>query len=111
MFGDGGVTIRWSYIHTGGQPLNNISVTYTFEEGATVGGPIVVSIDDTEATSFNVPRISTGVRYTFNITAENDIGASYIICGPHVLHVGKAIERKSRCHIDGVLLHVYNCNI
>ena len=91
VFDQGGITVAWSYIHTGGQPLDSVSVSYTFEEGSTVSGHFSVTVSNTEATMVNVPRLGAGVRYTFTITAVNSIGSSYIVCGPTFLSVGKYI--------------------
>ena len=76
VFEEGGITVAWSYIHTGGQPLNSVSVSYTFEEGSTVNDPFSVTVTNTETTRVNVPRLGAGVRYTFTITAVNSIGSS-----------------------------------
>ena len=87
-FRNGGIAVAWSYIHTGGQPLDSVSVSYTFEEGSTVSDPVSVTVTNTEATMINVPRLGAGVRYTFTITAVNSIGPSYITCGPTFLSIG-----------------------
>ena len=89
VFDHGGITVAWSYIHTGGLPLDSVSVSYTFEEGSTVSDPVSVTVSNAEATMVNVPRLGAGVRYTFMITAVNSIGSSYIMCGPTFLEVGK----------------------
>ena len=85
VFDQGGITVAWSYIHTGGQPLNSVSVSYTFEEGSTVSDPVSVIVSNTEATMVNVPRLGAGVSYTFMITG---IGSSYVMCSPIFLSVG-----------------------
>ena len=97
VFVEGGITVAWSYIHTGGQPLDSVSVSYTFEEGSTVSGRFSVAVSNTETTMVNVPRLGAGVRYTFTITAVNSIGSSYIVCGPTFLSVGKYIMLLIRC--------------
>ena len=90
-FDVGGITVRWTYIHTGGQSLNSTTVTYTFEDGSTVSDPQSVPSVSTEATNVNVPRLDAGVRYTFTVTATNNIGSSSITCGPYFLTLGKCI--------------------
>lgn len=42
VFDMGGITARWSYIHTGGQDLTNVLVSYTLEEGGIDSTPISV---------------------------------------------------------------------
>ena len=89
-FSDGGITSIWSYIHTGGLSLNHVYVSYTFEEGSTTSSFIhVVTLLNSQPTQINVPRLVAGRRYTFNITAENNVGSSYILCGPTLLNIGK----------------------
>ena len=91
-FREGGITARWSYIHTGGQDLTNVLVSYTFEEGSIDSNPVSVMNNDPTITSINVPKLTAGTRYTFNITAVNDIGSSYVLCGPTLLNIGKSGE-------------------
>ena len=86
-FMEGGITASWSYIHTGGQDLTSLLVSYTFQEGSVDSKPISVNTNLT-ITSINVPRLKAGTRYTFNITAVNDIGYSDILCGPTLLNIG-----------------------
>ena len=90
-FSDGGITSTWSYIHTGGLSLDHVYVSYTFEEGSVTSSPILVmTFMNAQPTEVNVPRLVAGRRYTFNITAENDVGSSYILCGPTFLSIGKS---------------------
>ena len=84
-FSDSGITVRWSYIHTGGQDLISVLISYTFEEGSIDSNPIRIVNKDTTIT---LPRLTAGTRYTFNITAVNDIGSSYVLCGPTLLNIG-----------------------
>ena len=88
-FSMGGITARWSFIHTGGQDLTSVLVSYTFEEGAVESRPISLMITNPTITAINVPRLIAGTRYTFNITAVNDIGYSYVLCGPILLNIGR----------------------
>ena len=89
-FSEGGITARWTFVHTGGKDLTNVLVSYTFEEGAVRSNPISITNKNSTITSIHVPRLTAGIRYTFNITAVNDIGSSYILCGPTLLNVGKS---------------------
>ena len=89
-FSNGTISVTWSYIHTGGQPLDSVSVSYTFEEGSTLRNLIFIAINDTQTTSVNLTGIvSAGVRYTFNVTARNNIGTSYVLCAPIFVDIGK----------------------
>lgn len=92
VFNMGGITARWSYIHTGGQELISVLVSYTFEEGGRDSAPISVMNTDPTIESINVPRLIAGTRYTFNITAVNDIGPSYVLCEQILLNTGKSRE-------------------
>lgn len=91
-FSMGGITARWSYIHTGGQDLTSMLVSYTFEEGGRDSDPVSVMNTSLTINSINVPRLIAGTRYTINITAVNDIGSSYVRCGPILLSIGKSRE-------------------
>ena len=91
-FNMGGITTRWSYIHTGGLDLTNVLVFYTFEEGSHDSNSVTVMNINPTINSINVPRLTAGIRYTFNITAVNDIGSSYILCGPILLSIGEFRE-------------------
>ena len=88
---DGGVmTAMWSYIHTGGLPLTDVSVFYTYTDGATVN---LINVPDTNTntTSIMVGTLMAGFRYTFNITAENSNGSSSILCGPTLHVIGESV--------------------
>ena len=89
VFRDGGITSTWSYVHTGGLSLNRVYVSYTYEEGSATISPIPVPFMNTQQTEVNIPSLVAGHRYTFNITAENNVGSSYVMCGPTLLSVGK----------------------
>ena len=60
-------------------------MVYTFSEGSTVN-IIPVNVLNIHTTSITVHGLTTGFKYTFNITARNNYGTSSILCGP-VLHV------------------------
>ena len=92
QFIQGGITARWSYIHTGGQDLTSVLISYTLEEGGRDSNPVSVMNSDPTIDSINVPRLTAGTRYTFNITAVNEIGSSYVLCGPTLLNIGKTRE-------------------
>ena len=84
---NGAITVNWSYIHTGGLPLTNISLFYMFEEGSTIGAPNIVPVGDINTTSVTLVELQPGYRYTFNITAENSNGTSNILCGVTVHNI------------------------
>ena len=88
-FNFGGITARWSYIHTGGQDLTSVLASYTFQEGSSDSYPIPVMNSDPTITFINIPGLTAGIRYTFNITTVNDIGSSYVLCGSTLLNIGK----------------------
>ena len=73
------ITVNWSYIHTGGLPLTNVSVSYSFTK---TPKPILkpVPLRHTDVTSVTVLGIETGLQYTFNVTAENSNGSSSVLC-------------------------------
>ena len=88
---EGGVlTAMWTYTHTGGLPPMDVSVFYTYTDGATVN---LINVPDTNTntTSIMVGTLMAGFRYTFNITAENSNGSSSILCGPTLHVIGESV--------------------
>ena len=51
-----------------------------------MNGSNAVSISTVDTTSIMVPNLIVGAEYIFNVTAENNVGSSSIICGP-ILHI------------------------
>ena len=96
---NGVITVIWSYIHTGGLPLTNVSVVYRFEQGASISPPADVDIDNVEVTTAMVSNLVTGRLYTFTITAENSIGSTSIDCGPIRHRVGEYIANCLVIHV------------
>ena len=92
QFSMGGITARWSYIHTGGLYLTSVLISYMFEEGGRDSDPVSVMNTNPTIDSINVPRLTAGIRYTFSITAVNEIGSSYLLCSPILLSIGKSRE-------------------
>jgi hypothetical protein len=85
---NGTITATWSYIHTGGLPLTDVSVAYTFTEGSTENY-IPVDVPNIHSTFVTVHGLPTGFKYTFNIITRNDYGTSSILCGPILHAIGK----------------------
>lgn len=57
--------------------------------------------------SINVPKLTAGTRYTFNITAVNSTGSSYILCGPILLSIGEPMQQE----FTTIYCQVYTCNM
>ena len=83
---NGVITVSWSYIHTGGLPLTNLSVVYRYEEGLVMSPIDIASVEVMKAM---VSNLVAGRLYTFSISAENTIGSISIDCGPIRLETGK----------------------
>ena len=49
-----------------------------------------VPISGIDTTSIEVSNLVTGFEYTFNITADNHIGSTSILCGPTLHRVGES---------------------
>lgn len=85
---NGNVTASWTYIHTGGLPLIDLSVMYSYEEGlSTVSRSVGVNLNDLNVT---VSGLVAGKEYTFTVTAENSNGlSSTVTCAPvdHVIGI------------------------
>ena len=75
---NGTVTVTWSYIHTGGLPLTNVSVTYIIYNNLS---PIPIPLISVDTTSVTIPDLKAGFEYTFNVTAVNSEGSSSTECG------------------------------
>jgi hypothetical protein len=73
--------VTWSYIHTGGLPLINVSMSYTFEDEFIISRPVPVSISSVDTTRITVPNLEAGFRYTFNVTSQNRVGSTSAFCG------------------------------
>ena len=85
----------WTYIHTGGLPLTDLSVMYSYEEGAsTVSRSVGVNLNDLSVT---VSGLVAGEEYTFTVTAENSNGSSSTVCEP-VNHIIGEYGRSSLSH-------------
>ena len=84
---NGVITVTWSYVHTGGLPLTNVSVMYTSTDllNSTTSSPIPIPVSGVDTTSITISNLEAGLKYSFNITAHNGHGSSSIICRPIVL--------------------------
>ena len=71
----------WAYVHTGGLFLTDLSVMYSYEEGASTVSRSVngVNLNDLSVT---VSSLVAGEEYTFTVTAENSNGSSSTVCQP-----------------------------
>ena len=85
---NGVITATWSYIHTGGLPLTDVSVFYTFLEGGRDSDPTKVPVSGVDVTSVMVPNLVAGFEYTLTVTASNSNGSSSVQCGPVFHEVG-----------------------
>ena len=80
--------VTWSYIHTGGLPLTNVSMSYTYEDEFIISKPVPVLISGVDTTRITVPNLEAGFRYTFNVTSQNRIGSTSTLCGLLILVSG-----------------------
>ena len=82
--------VSWFYVHTGGLPLTEASVEYSYANGSlSITEP--VSVNETNTTVIEVSNLVAGISYSFIITAENSNGSSTISC-QSILHiVGKSL--------------------
>jgi hypothetical protein len=78
---NGNISVQWSYIHTGGLILTDVSAEYSFIDGTSMVTQSV-PISGLDVTSVNVSGLVTGFVYTFRITAENSNGSSTVMCTP-----------------------------
>ena len=71
------VTVSWSFVHTGGLPLTNVSVSYYY----IFLSPIPIPLISVGTTLVTIPDLKAGFEYTFNVTAVNSEGSSSTVCG------------------------------
>ena len=82
---EGVIRVSWFYVHTGGLPLTEASVEYSYVNGSlSITEP--VSVNETNTTFIEVSNLVAGISYTFIITAENSNGLSTISC-QSILHI------------------------
>ena len=78
----GNITITWSFNHTGGLPLTDLTISYVFREGTTDitrNGP-PVGLADTTADIQPMLVAGQGLVYTPMVTATNEQGSSTVQC-------------------------------
>ena len=85
---NGIISVQWSFIHTGGLNLTDVSAEYSFVDGALMDTR-PVPISGLDARSVNVSGLVAGFVYTFRITAENSNGSSSVLCTPTQHLIGK----------------------
>ena len=85
---DGVITVRWSFVHTGGLNLTGLSAAYSFTDG-TLTVTEFITILSLDATSVNISDLVAGFVYTFTITAENSNGSSTVSCKPTPHQIGE----------------------
>ena len=85
---DGVITANWSYIHTGGLLLTNVSANYSYiDHLSKFIRP--VPVQNVNVTSVEVRGLVAGFMYTFTVTAENSNGSSTVMCGSVLHAIGK----------------------
>ena len=87
---NGTITVRWSYVHTGGLPLSGISVQYRFREGLSTVTETVSGVDTSDLMT-KVCNLLAGEVYTFTVHAENRNGYSSSECRPVNHIVGECV--------------------
>lgn len=89
---DGVIRVSWFYVHTGGLPLTDASVEYSY---MSLNGSSLfiesVSVNETNTTVIDVSNLVAGFSYTFIITAENSNGSSTTLCRSILHSVGKLL--------------------
>ena len=85
---NGIISVQWSFIHTGGLNLTDVSADYSSVDGALMDTR-PVPISGLDARSVNVSGLVAGFVYTFRITAENSNGSSSVLCTPTQHLIGK----------------------
>lgn len=73
----GVITVRWSYIHTGGHNLTRVHVLYERSSGSTSE-----DIADLSRTELEISGLPAGEVYIFRVEASNDLGNHSVYCPP-----------------------------
>ena len=84
---NGGINITWSFLHTGGQPLTEILITYVFKQGSvnmTELGPEV----DIDTENVVIPSLVAGFVYIPIVNASNEDGSTAVECPAVTLELG-----------------------
>ena len=81
------ITVSWSYNHTGGLPLTNLSVQHTILDIDTMEETLTMTdyLIDTDVTTLNVYSVLPGYKYRFRVTATNAKGPTSVDCPPAVI--------------------------
>ena len=74
---NGGVLVEYSFRHTGGQPLTEVSISYTSSSSNTQQPGPPVGVADTMAI---IPGVVAGYSYTVAVTATNLNGSTTAVC-------------------------------
>ena len=90
---NGTIIVMWTLVHTGGLPLTNLSVTYSFQQGLSAESKNVSVPGGTSARSITVSNLVAGEAYIFNVTAENMNGSSTSQCEGILHEVGELLIR------------------
>ena len=82
---NGNITVKWTFIHTGGIPLDNISISCR--------GANITLLCESECTgqSVSVGPVIAGSNYTCIISATNSIGSDMMNTNSIIVITGKYI--------------------
>ena len=85
---NGNLTVKWTFIHTGGIPLDNISISCRSEEGTNI---TLLCESECTGQSISVGPVTAGSNYTCIITATNSIGSDMMNTNSIIVITGKYI--------------------
>ena len=74
---NGGVLVEYSFRHTGGQPLTEVSISYNSSSSTSQQPGPPVGVADTIAT---IPGVVAGYKYAIAVTATNFNGSTTAVC-------------------------------
>ena len=89
----GVITVRWNYTHTGGLELTRVIVTAYMGTLANIQLDVPNgNLTDLSQMSLDVATFTAGFRYTFSVTAYNQLGSSTAQCDPVIHLIGMSLS-------------------
>ena len=83
------ITVRWNYAHTGGLNLTQVVIAATRGVETTQLDVPYGNLTDLSQMTLDVTTFTAGFRYTFTVTAYNEMGPGTAVCDPVTHLIGR----------------------
>ena len=90
------VTVVWSFTHTGGLELTNLTVHWFYIDG-TFTNTSSREVAELSQNSLLVSGLEVGFVYTFSIEAGNELGSETAVCTPFTHSIGRYMYLYIHC--------------